>query len=49
MIEDITPESQKLWIRIPISSKKGMMEVKRIKLIWFPSLEVKNKIMIEFS
>ncbi len=42
-------KTQKEWITIPVLCKQGYMLLKKIKVMWYPSLEAKNRTMIKFS
>ena len=45
----MSTQSQSEWKTIPIASKKGLAQMKKVNIIWHPSLEIKNSFMIRFD
>lgn len=49
IIKNMNLEIQKEWLTIPILRKDGLIDLKRINIMWYPSLETKCKLMVQFS
>ena len=48
-IKNLDVKNQSDEIIIPIFCRKGFMQLKKIKIIWYPSFETKNRYLIRFS
>jgi hypothetical protein len=49
LIRNMSLKSQNDWVTIPILCKDGCIQLKKIKLMWYPSLETKNRTLIKFA
>ncbi len=49
IIKNINTNTQNEWFTIPILNKDGLMQLKKIRVMWYPSLETKCRTMIQFS
>ncbi len=49
LLKNMNVTSQNEWVTVPILTKEGLMQLKKIRIIWYPSLEAKCRTMIQFS